>query len=355
MTRQQRKAKRGPERPFPFLAAFLASVALHALLLLVSPLFGVALRSAPPPRPEESVLHFSFAPTEDATEEEARPEGMVPFEVPQARSVPAAEPPPGGRPSLQPPSPPQAARDPSRPEPEQQEADPSRTETAQERQAEERERSRTTEPFPADADAAYRAEEPEDAASKRPARGDSIDVARALRDWGRAVARARAASPPGSAGGGEGRNVFVPDPANLPPTGFGVGNLTFESRDYDWTDYARQIYWEILRAWYNRLYDTTDEFEKWMHLTGNPFLNHQVLVRFVIERDGDVTGIQVEVVSGCPPLDDSARTALDEVILSPLPADFPRDREVVRGLFIARGPIPSMRPMLSQLKAAGQF
>ena len=149
--------------------------------------------------------------------------------------------------------------------------------------------------------------------------------------------------------------MFVPDPANLPPTGFGVGNLFFESRDYDWNEYARQIYWEIWRAWHNRLYDTTDEFEKWMHQTSNPFLNHQVLVRFVIEQDGDVTDIAVEAVSGCPPLDDSSVTALDEVILTPLPADFPRQREVVRALFIARGEVPALRPSLRRLKQAGVF
>jgi outer membrane biosynthesis protein TonB len=344
--------ERKQERPFPFFVAFLASVALHALLLLLSPLFALAFQPSVRAQPEESVLRFSFAPAEESAEEQALPEGVVPFDVPEPQPLPAAEPPPGQRPSLRPPSPPQSAQEPSEasiPEPEQQPA-PVEQESAERPQAVEESRP-AAEPFPADVDAAYRAESPRE----RPATGESIDVTRALREWGEAMARARAAAPRSEGGGGEGRNVFVPDPANLPPTGFGVGNLYFESRDYDWDDYARQIYWEIWKAWHNRLYDTTDEFEKWMHQTGNPLLNHQVLVRFVIERDGDVTGILVEAVSGCPPLDESAATALDEVILTPLPSDFPREREVVRALFIARGEVPALRPSLRRLKALGAF
>lgn len=344
--------ERKQERQFPLVLALLASVALHALLLLLSPLFALAFQPSVRAQPEESVLRFSFAPAEEAVEEEARPEGVVPFDLPQPRTAAPAEPPPDGRPSLRPPSPPQMAEEPSQPairEPEGESASPER-EPAERRQAVEEAR-RAAEPFPEESGAPYRAEPP----AEQAASGDSIDVAQALREYGEALARARAASPPGGASGGEGRNVFAPDPVNLPPTGFGVGNLVFESRDYDWTDYARQIYWEIWRAWHNRLYDTTDEFEKWMHETGNPFLNHQVLVHFVIERDGDVTGIRVEAVSGCPPLDESAATALDEVILTPLPADFPRDREVVRALFIAHGQVPALRPSLRQLKAAGMF
>ena len=56
----------------------------------------------------------------------------------------------------------------------------------------------------------------------------------------------------------------------------------------------------------------------------------------MIEGDGEVTGITVEAVSGCPPLDDSAADALDEVILPRCPPTFPREREVVHARFIAR-------------------
>ena len=67
------------------------------------------------------------------------------------------------------------------------------------------------------------------------------------------------------------------------------------------------------------------------------------------------TFIAVESPSACLALDDSATDALAEVILPPLPADFPRDRETVHGRFIARGEIMSMRPHLSRLKRLGYF
>jgi hypothetical protein len=75
----------------------------------------------------------------------------------------------------------------------------------------------------------------------------------------------------------------------------------------------------------------------------------------VIERNGQVTGITLEDGSGCEPLDASALDALAEVILPPLPDAFPRDRETVRGRFIAKGHVRQMRAHLSQLKALGLF
>ena len=56
---------------------------------------------------------------------------------------------------------------------------------------------------------------------------------------------------------------------------------------------------------------------------------------FTIQRNGEVTGIILEGPSGCYPLDDSALDALREVILPPLPKDFPRDQETVHARFIA--------------------
>jgi hypothetical protein len=134
-----------------------------------------------------------------------------------------------------------------------------------------------------------------------------------------------------------------------------VGNLVFESRDYDWSHYGRQIYMAIWRAWHNRLWLTTDDFEKWAHQTQSWLLNHQTQVRFVIERNGQVTGIVTESGSGCAPLDQSAIDALAEVILPPLPQDFPREGEVVHARFIAMGETRAMRPVLSRYKAMGLF
>jgi TonB family protein len=155
---------------------------------------------------------------------------------------------------------------------------------------------------------------------------------------------------PGSGGGAGARNVFVPDLSQIPQTGFGVGNLVFESRDYDWSDYARQIYWEILKAWYRRLWAETDEFEKWGLGTRTWFLDHRTRVSFVIERSGQVTTVRQESASGCPPLDRSALDALEEVILPPLPEGFPRDHETVHALFLVLGEIRGMRQTLQEYR-----
>ncbi len=100
---------------------------------------------------------------------------------------------------------------------------------------------------------------------------------------------------------------------------------------------------------------TADDFEKWAHHESNWRLKHASRVRFVIERNGQVTGILLEQGSGCEPLDASASEALAEVILPPLPSGFPRDREVVHATFIAEGPIRAMRPVLGRYKAMGLF
>ena len=55
------------------------------------------------------------------------------------------------------------------------------------------------------------------------------------------------------------------------------------------------------------------------------------------------------------PLDASAADALREVVLPPLPADFPRGSETVHGRFIATGDIRTMRRTLEFLRRAGYF
>jgi hypothetical protein len=182
----------------------------------------------------------------------------------------------------------------------------------------------------------------------------SFDVRRALREFDpervERPAAPEAPAPGRGAGGG-----FVPDVGSLPKSGFGMDGLAFESRDYDWTDYQRQIYVAIWRAWHRRLWMTTDDFEKWAHATGRFYLDDRTQVRFVIERSGEVTGIAEEAASACDPLDASAVDALDEVILPPLPADFPRDREIVHARFIATGWIGDMRTHFERLRRAGYF
>lgn len=192
-------------------------------------------------------------------------------------------------------------------------------------------------------------------ATRSPGGSPQLDINQALRDFGRKLARAGSSGAAGSQGKGDGGNVFVPDLSAYPLTGYGMGNLEFESRDYDWGDYAREVYWAIWRAWHNRLWATSSDFEKWAHETQQWILNNQSQIRFVIESSGQVSGIVLEGTDGCGPLDESAIDALAEVILPPLPADFPRNREVVHARFLARGEILSMRTALSRHKARGDF
>lgn len=345
---------RSNDSRFGLLPALAVSLVLHLLLLLFLWLFPGLLLLIPTraAQVEEDVLRFSFAEPEEEAEEEILPEGEVPFETPQAQPQPDFE--PGGLPSLQPPSSaglPVPQLDPAEEEsPEEwlEETPPEPIEEAVETRAEELSETGidlsegTRDPL---------LEKPpgEGSATDGPAE-PSLDLNRALRDFSRAVATARAASPPTQSSTGLGRNVFTPDPANVPPTGFGVGQFQFHSADYDWTDYYRSFYVAVWKAWHRRLYYTTDEFEKWWRQTNTPQLDHVVMVRFVIQRNGDVTGIQVLDPSGCLPLDNSATDALDEVVLPRLPDDFPRDRETVDAYFLARGPIPWLRPSLERLK-----
>ncbi len=164
----------------------------------------------------------------------------------------------------------------------------------------------------------------------------------------------RSSRTPGGGGHGKGGGGGLPgglDVPGLPPSGFGFGNLTFEHPDYDWDPYARQIYFSILKAWYRRLYAMCDVFEKWAFSRGDWMLDHQNQIVFTIERSGLVTGVAIETPSGSIPLDDSATDALREVVLPPLPQDFPQATETVHARFIATGDIRNIRSD-PQLRAA---
>lgn len=347
----------------------LISVGLHALLLAVAAFFmQFTTGTVAAVEPEPSVLRFSFAPEEDGAEEASRPEGAVPFETPQPQ--PESQPPseaqaepdfqPSELPSLQPPSSPEPPGPETNPaeqvQPAEEIDEPAELEEMLEEPAEaEVQPDQPGTELYQDPEATLREGPSPEQPLDRESRGRALDLGRALQDFERAVERARAAAPPTPSGGGSARNVFMPDPANLPPTGYGVGNLTFESQDFDWSEYARSIYWEIWKAWHRRLYYSTEEFERWGHANRRFDLNHQAGIRFVIEASGDVTGIVIEGTSGCPPLDASAADALAEVTLPPLPADFPRDQEVVHARFIAIGHIMEMRRTLQWLRGNGYF
>lgn len=325
-------------RPFPVSGAFALSVAVHLLLVVLTLLFPLVTQtSAHEDREDESEITFTFLDRPDVDEdrpaEDVPPRGTEPVPLPVPPEPPAAEP------ALPEPVPETAAQPPI------ESAAPPRA------QPEALPEPQPVEPEPQDGEAPV----PERTAPAAPAesRQQPTTVQDALREFGDALSRRSPtpAAPPRDSS----RNVIVPDLSQLPSSGFGVGNLQFESQDYDWEDYGRQIYQAIWRAWHNRLWLTTDEFEKWAHQNQQWYLNNQTQVRFVIERNGQVTGIAKEGASGCLPLDASALDALAEVILPPLPRDFPRDTEVVHARFIAIGDVRGMRPQLDRLKRAGFF
>ncbi len=346
--------KRAQEHQIGLPVALAISAVLHLLIFFLGVLMPVSLESISAVEREESVLKFTFAPETDE-DVEGRIEGVLPIPAPEQQAEMDPDFQPSGLPSLQAPSSPQP------PVPESFQTEPLFEEAVEDRDVEEllEEEVAAAEEqaplLPREPEADLLGEQAEESAGRPNESSRDMDIAKAIQDYGRALAQAREATPPSSSGGGAARNSFVPDPTGLPPSGFGVGNLTFESRNYDWTDYARQIYILIWKAWHYRLYLTTDEFEKWGYQSGEWMLRHRSEIRFVIERNGQVTGIIVETPSGCKPLDDSAADALAEVILPPLPADFPKDREVVHAAFIAIAEIMALRPGLREMKRRGLF
>jgi len=357
---------RSEPRPIALWVALTLSVLLHALFVIFTLWIPLSTATTEAMEAEESLLRFSFAqPTDRDVDGQRGGTIPIPQDVPSTR-------PPDTRPPDQP-----GPRSPSNM------AQPQQAAVAPAVEAPTTERARPIEPaeeplptperetlevapldevaksaphFPEEGADPILEREPQPATPSAPT-SPSTNAAGRIRNFNRALQRAIAAQPPPGAGGGGGSSagVFVPEPSAVPSSGFGVGNLVFESKDYDWSDYGRQIYMAIWRAWHNRLYLSLDNFERWGHQSGIWNLGHEVQVRFEIPRTGDVTGILIEADSGCVPLDRSAVDALDEVILPPLPSDFPRDIEIVHARFIAIGSIPAMRPSLTYLKHQGLF
>lgn len=322
------------------------SLGAHALLLVAIFVLSLFQPDDVPIPADPPLLNFTFNRGPEVAEPNETPRGSVPDPTPppQPESAAVSNPrPSGSQPSLATP-PPRPAR----------EAAPAVRETAERR-------DRPAEPT--DDRPGLDARERDDAEVSRGAPAPSrrvperptpdLDVREALRDYQQALERARA-SQPQSAAGASGKSVFVPDMSSMPVQGTPYGILEFSSRDYDWSDYYRQIYWEILKAWYRRMSMTTADFEKWAR-QNEWILNHQNRISFVIHRSGNVSDIVLETPSGCVPLDDSAMDGLSEVILVPLPADFPRESELVRATFIASGEIATMRRYFGYLKSINFF
>ncbi|MBI4161156.1 MAG: TonB C-terminal domain-containing protein [Acidobacteria bacterium] len=95
------------------------------------------------------------------------------------------------------------------------------------------------------------------------------------------------------------------------------GGLSFETRDFDWGDYARVLVEIIRRNWRIPLAVQHGEKGKCAFL-------------FTIERDGRISGIEPVYSSGKAPLDHAAEQALAASNpVPPLPEGFPGERERV--------------------------
>jgi TonB family protein len=303
------------------------SILFHSLaLLLVALASGLAGRAVPVPQVEEGKIpvEVSFAPVPEPKREDRAPRARPERPAEPQREVPPPKPPRG----------------------------PSRLESssvsvlAAEPPGRGASGGRSGAPTPGGPASAEEAA----AGADRPSEAGSL-VAR-LRDFEQSLSTRFLAPRHAPRGGGQGLGGV--DLRDIPQTGFGVGNLEFETGSFDWADYGRQVYWIIWRAWHNRLYLTVDNFEKWAW-DGGFLLDHQSRVRFTIESSGNISEVALETPSGCIPLDRSALDALNEAVLPPLPPDFPGQRETVRARFLARGDIRFMRPTLQYLKGKGYF
>ncbi len=187
--------------------------------------------------------------------------------------------------------------------------------------------------------------EPAEGPGRGPGVPGNSDLKRALSDFRRSLLALDGSGGGAKGGGGEGSGGSGIGSGPPSASGFGFGNLMFEGNDYDFVKkgYASQAYYAILKAWYRRLYAMSDRFEQWAFAHGNWLLDHQNRIRFVIGRNGQIVRVDLITESGCQPLDTSALDALREVVLPPLPEDFPRSEEGVMVTFVATGDIHMMR------------
>jgi TonB family protein len=109
--------------------------------------------------------------------------------------------------------------------------------------------------------------------------------------------------------------------------GVDTGGLSFDTQWYDWGPYAKAMLAKIRRHW---------------RIPEIAMLGVQgvVKIRFFIERDGTVTGLQIIDESGKPPMDFAARDAIAHSSpFEPLPTDLTGvDREGVTITFFYNAP-----------------
>jgi TonB family protein len=101
------------------------------------------------------------------------------------------------------------------------------------------------------------------------------------------------------------------------------GTMSFDTQDFPWGDYARQIYIIIRNNWFARL-----------PLAFREGIRGYACWRFVIGKDGGVTRLLLVRTSSVPPFERAAADALRASSpLPPLPEEFPLDEEGVTFCF----------------------
>ena len=111
--------------------------------------------------------------------------------------------------------------------------------------------------------------------------------------------------------------------------GNNYGTLSFDTKGFDWGDYARQLYLIIKKNWYDRIPIAAYYGQK-----------GRVFIRFVIEKNGSITDLAVLRSSDIAPFDRAAENAIRASNpLPPLPPNFPKDAEGVTFGFFYNLPI----------------
>jgi TonB family protein len=128
-----------------------------------------------------------------------------------------------------------------------------------------------------------------------------------------------------------------PDRLDTRVEGGFFGDVQFDSKDYNWSDYTTKLYFAVYRAWLRELWGRVPRFERDQLQLDLARIEGEVVIHFVLHRDGGVTGIDVRRPSVLPTLDEASQAALQRAVIPPLPDDFPRNTEGVTFRFVMKG------------------
>ena len=110
-----------------------------------------------------------------------------------------------------------------------------------------------------------------------------------------------------------------------------AGPLSFETKWFDWGDYAQSMVSKIRVNWYGQMPQLVRSGMKGV-----------ATIRFTIQRDGRITNVEIVESSGIPPYDFAARKAIElSSPLNALPKDFPNSSERVVAMFFYNSEPPA--------------